>query len=198
MLPKGYSPKITNGMVRRERALRRLRERVDLEELSLDSGDTRLKFWGRKLFGSSSHPNHTSPTKTDVQMKPLKSSKHATKTEESQNPTEGEESNSSSSLPDRTADTASPDSTDLPQVAATTAKTRPRKSKPRVLKLLPTQPENAALDAGNRAPNRRGSPSAFARERMREIADNNAPFDDPDKSRPRWRRVLSKAFPGFS
>ncbi|KID89591.1 RING finger domain-containing protein [Metarhizium guizhouense ARSEF 977] len=197
MLPKGYSPKITNGMVRRERALRRLRERVDLEELSLESGDTRLKSWGKKLFSSSSHPSHTSPTKTDVQMKPLKS-KHTTKTEESQNPIEGEESNSSSSLPDRTADTATPDSTDLPQVAATTAKTRPRKSKPRMLKLLPTQPENAALDTGDRAPNRRGSPSAFARERMREIADNNAPFDDPDKSRPRWRRVISKAFPGFS
>ncbi|QLI72228.1 uncharacterized protein G6M90_00g092270 [Metarhizium brunneum] len=197
MLPKGYSPKITNGMVRRERALRRLRERVDIEELSLESGDTRLKSWGKKLFSSSPHPSHTSPTKTDVQMKPLKS-KHTTKTEESQNPIEGEESNSSSSLPDRTADTATPDSTDLPQVAATTAKTRPRKSKPRMLRLLPTQPENAALDMGDRAPNRRGSPSAFARERMREIADNNAPFDDPDKSRPRWRRVISKAFPGFS
>ncbi|KAJ3500403.1 hypothetical protein NM208_g17152 [Fusarium decemcellulare] len=40
MLPRGYSPKITNGMVRRERALRRLRERVDLEDLSEgSSGD---------------------------------------------------------------------------------------------------------------------------------------------------------------
>ncbi|KHN98915.1 RING finger domain-containing protein [Metarhizium album ARSEF 1941] len=182
MLPRGYSPKVTNGMVRRERALRRLRERVDLEELSLESGDTKLKAWGKKLFSTS----HTSHAKADVQMKSLKSSKHATKSEENnQNPTEIDGSNSSASLPDRAADSATPDSMEPPHVAPTAATTRPRKPNPRMLKLLPTQPENAALHTGDRAPNRRGSPSAFARERMREIADNNAPFDDPDKSRPR-------------
>ncbi|TWU71589.1 hypothetical protein ED733_002359 [Metarhizium rileyi] len=197
MLPRGYSPKISNGMVRRERALRRLRERVDLEDLSLESEDTKLKAWGKRIFPFS-HPSHTSSTKTDLQMKPLKSSEKAMKVEGNRRSTEGEESNSSSSIPDRTAESATPDSTEPPRSASTTSKTRPWKSKPRMLNFLPTQPENAELNMGDRAPNRRGSPSAFARERMREIADNNAPFDDPDKSRPRWRRVVSKAFPGFN
>lgn len=186
MLPRGYSPKITNGMVRRERALRRLRERVDIEELSLESGDTKLKAWGKRLF--SSHSSHSSSTKSDVPMRPLKSSKRGGDSPRNQNSTESEESNSSPSLPDRTADSITPDSTTgSAQVPAPTAKARPRKSKPRALKLLPTQPEEGELDTDLRGPNRRGSPSSFARERMREIADNNAPFDDPDKSRPKCK-----------
>lgn len=186
MLPRGYSPKITNGMVRRERALRRLRERVDLEEISLESGDKKLIAWGRKIFGAS-HLGHASSTKTDVPMKSLKSSKRSANTAENQNSTEGDDSNSSSSSPNRTTD-----STEPPQVTPTIAITRPKKSKPRALKLLPTQPENAELNMNDRAPNRRGSPSSFARERMREIADNNAPFDDPDKTRPRCKPAFKR------
>ncbi|EHK25141.1 uncharacterized protein TRIVIDRAFT_33409, partial [Trichoderma virens Gv29-8] len=36
MLPRGYCPPITNGMVRRERALRKLRGRIDLDYSSLE------------------------------------------------------------------------------------------------------------------------------------------------------------------
>lgn len=45
MLPKGYSPKITNGMVRRERATRRLRPRIITRPSSKESRP-RLDSWG--------------------------------------------------------------------------------------------------------------------------------------------------------
>ncbi|KUI70695.1 hypothetical protein VM1G_05908 [Cytospora mali] len=38
VLPKGYCPKITNAMVRRERAIRRLRGRVIIEDSDVESG----------------------------------------------------------------------------------------------------------------------------------------------------------------
>lgn len=39
MLPKGYCPTITNAMVRRERAIRRLRDQIIVEDGSRDSGE---------------------------------------------------------------------------------------------------------------------------------------------------------------
>lgn len=181
MLPRGYSPRITNGMVRRERALRRLRERVDLDELSLESGDTKLKGWGKRLF-SSSHL-----IKPDMPMKPWSSLKHAVDVPK-QASNEDEENKSTTPSPDRTSESATPDSrVDTPEVPIAVVKPGPRKSKPRKLKLLPTQPENAVLNTNDTAPNRRGSPSSFARERMRQIADHNAPFDDPDQQRPKCK-----------
>jgi hypothetical protein len=123
-----------------------------------------------------------------VPMQPLKaSSKRGADVSGNQIATKGEESNSSSSSADRTANAVTPDSTDTPQSSFLTIRTRPWKSKSRAIKPLPTQPEDAELNMENRAPNRRGSPSSFARERMREIADNNAPFDDPDKARPKCK-----------
>lgn len=38
LLPRGYSPKITNAMVRRERAIRRLRSRILVEDSDAESG----------------------------------------------------------------------------------------------------------------------------------------------------------------
>ncbi|ROW07694.1 hypothetical protein VMCG_03490 [Cytospora schulzeri] len=38
VLPKGYCPKITNAMVRRERAIRRLRGRIIVEDADMESG----------------------------------------------------------------------------------------------------------------------------------------------------------------
>ncbi|CAK7212032.1 hypothetical protein SBRCBS47491_001325 [Sporothrix bragantina] len=50
MLPKGYCPRITNAMVRRERAIRRLREQVVVEDLSNTVGDRgRIHSWGSSI-----------------------------------------------------------------------------------------------------------------------------------------------------
>ncbi|GJD02890.1 RING finger domain-containing protein [Colletotrichum higginsianum] len=52
MLPRNYCPKITNGMVRRERAIRRLRERVVLDESDDEEAEVTSKHWGKRLFGT--------------------------------------------------------------------------------------------------------------------------------------------------
>ncbi|KAG5915318.1 hypothetical protein E4U42_008115 [Claviceps africana] len=201
MLPRGYSPRITNGMVRRERALRRLRERVDLEELSIADGDTKLKTWGKKLF-SSSPPDSAPSTQSDnMPMKMLTSPKNEPDAAERRGLPGSAHDGYPSTPPGRSFDSVTSDSADVvpvvPVVPAA-ARTRPRKSKPKAMRVLPTQPEDSELSMNPTAPNRRGSPSSFARERMRQIADNNAPFDDPDRSRSTWRRAISKAFPGFN
>ncbi|KAF4125021.1 Zinc finger, C3HC4 type (RING finger) [Geosmithia morbida] len=67
MLPRGYSPKITNGMVRRERALRKLRGRVDLENLTSPNGHhpyyqagRGAPPWWRRLFLFLGSPSSSS------------------------------------------------------------------------------------------------------------------------------------------
>lgn len=63
MLPKGYSPRITNGMVRRERAIRRLRDRIVIDDSDAESTHGRIHGWGstlkKRLFSlsSSTSPN---------------------------------------------------------------------------------------------------------------------------------------------
>ncbi|KAG5934092.1 hypothetical protein E4U53_000765 [Claviceps sorghi] len=183
MLPRGYSPRITNGMVRRERALRRLRERVDLEELSLADGDTKLKTWGKKLF-SSSHSDGAPLTQSEnIPMKMLASPNNESDVVERRGLAGSDHGSYPSNSPGRSFDSVTSDSADVMPMPPATTKTRPRKSKPNVIKVLPTQPEDPELSTNPTAPNRRGSPSSFARERMRQIADNNAPFDDPDRTR---------------
>ncbi|KAG6004933.1 hypothetical protein E4U21_000602 [Claviceps maximensis] len=183
MLPRGYSPRITNGMVRRERALRRLRERVDLDEFSIEDGDTKLKTWGKKLF-SSSHSDCPSSDHTDnIPMQMLTSPKKESDVKGITKAIEIDNGSHSSTYPDRSSDSATPDSADVVNLPSATTKARPRKLKPKPLRVLPTHPEDAERGMNPTAPNRRGSPSSFARERMRQIADNNAPFDDPDRSR---------------
>ncbi|PHH69023.1 hypothetical protein CDD83_5859 [Cordyceps sp. RAO-2017] len=99
---------------------------------------------------------------------------------------------------DAAADDASPTVASPAAAAADDAQARPppRKSRSRAPRLLPTHHEEAEPKESPAAG--RSSPSSFARERMRQIAANNAPFDDPDRQRPQWRRVFSKAFPGFT
>ncbi|KAG5992627.1 hypothetical protein E4U43_003718 [Claviceps pusilla] len=190
MLPRGYSPRITNGMVRRERALRRLRERVDLEEFSIEDGDTKLKTWGKKLFSSSHSDSPLSSQSDNIPMKTLTSPKRETDAVGRGKLTEMDNGSHPSTSPDRSSDSATPDSADVVPVSPATAKARQRKLKPKALRVLPTQPEDAELSMNPTAPNRRGSPSSFARERMRQIADNNAPFDDPDPSRSKCELAL--------
>ncbi|KAG5965835.1 hypothetical protein E4U57_003612 [Claviceps arundinis] len=183
MLPRGYSPRITNGMVRRERALRRLRERVDLEEYSIISGDTKLKTWGKKLFSSSHSDSPPSSQLDNVPMKLLAISKKGSDVVGPRDLSGLDIASRVSTSPECSVDLTIPDPTDAVTVPPVTAKARPQKCKPKALRVLPTQPEDAELSLKPTAPNRRGSPSSFARERMRQIADNNAPFDDPDGSR---------------
>jgi hypothetical protein len=70
ILPRGYSPKITNGMVRRERAIRRLRERVEVEEPGSDEGKS--KSWGKRLFMTGANGAQEPP---EMQMTPIRTPK---------------------------------------------------------------------------------------------------------------------------
>ncbi|KAK5992658.1 putative RING finger membrane protein C15C4.06c [Cladobotryum mycophilum] len=191
MLPRGYSPPITNGMVRRERALRRLRERVELDYSSLESGESKFKGWGKRLFSSSG----TAVTSPDVPMTPIVGEIAKKQTTNSASPADIEATGAAITtaipeIPDPSSATET--STETPPVAR---RMRTRRPQPRALRLLPTQPEDDELRTVE--PGGRYSPSSFARERMREIASKNAPFDDPDQQRPKWRRVISGVFPGF-
>jgi hypothetical protein len=188
MLPRGYSPRITNGMVRRERALRKLRQRVDLEDLSEEGDNTKMKDWGKRLFRTSSSPSRPPSA-------PLVSLKLPTFIRRPAEPatTETQAGTERQSTPITPAAQPEPDSSIRPPAPTTTPKTR--RPKPKRLNMLPTQPENSELSTEPTP--RRGSPSSFARQRMREIAAKNAPFDDPDSQRAVWLRALSKVFPGY-
>ncbi|KAF4592030.1 RING finger domain-containing protein [Ophiocordyceps camponoti-floridani] len=165
MLPRGYSPKITNGMVRREQAVRRLREHVDFEDSSVDSGELKLREWGKRFFAKSDAPVDPGAA------------------------TAGDASSASA--------TPAPDAPPQPRPPPS-RKAEARRTRPRALRLLPTHHEGVEPKEDETAVGRL-SPSSFARERMRQIAESNAPFDDDlDSRRPKWRRALSKAFPGFS
>ncbi|KAL7956749.1 hypothetical protein V8C34DRAFT_287710 [Trichoderma compactum] len=210
MLPPGYCPPITNGMVRRERALRKLRGRIDLDYSSMESGETKLRGWGRKIFSSGSHA--TSP---DVPLTPVKTSKRGRDAIAKKTPTSSEQTvtdteatreipsttpsgtttmDISESEDDAIRETTPTATPAAPQNPAPTTRAK-RKPQPRALRLLPTATEGVELVVTHPAGGH--SPSSFARERMREIASQNAPFDDPDLKRPKWGRVVSSVFPGF-
>lgn len=178
-------------MTRRERALRRLRERVDLDDSSLESGEFHLKGWGKRLFSSSGTTKHTN----SMPMTPINNS-IGTKEPPAPHPMANLEHADAITATPATAPTADSESklaTDEPSEAVQSptpaAKKRPRKPRPRALNLLPTQPEDAELRTSET--NGRHSPSSFARERMREIASRNAPFEDPDLRRPKCEYFLS-------
>jgi len=194
MLPRGWSPKITNGMVRRERALRRLRGRVDLYEASDETEETKFKAWGKRIFTSSTTPT----TPSEVAMAPLnQGTQGSISTDRVVSEVIPEATadyvNGSDPPPSDSGNVVQPNGT--PQPAPKARPKRPRKRPPRALSLLPTQPEDSELRTVPKAG--RHSPSSFARERMRQIAAKNAPFDDPDQ-RPKWRRVVGHVFPAFS
>lgn len=203
MLPRGYSPKITNGMVRRERALRKLRGRVDLEDLSVDAGNTKFRIFGLKLFSVSN-------TKADVPMTAVKannirdgSSDQGDQPATDQAPTKPQDTNDApETIPEendgpQSGQGGAEDGQPAPPAMAAQPNRTPRpRKKPRALRLLPTQPEGEELKTVPTVG--RKSPSSFARERMRAIAAKNAPFDDPDRQRPKWRRAVGSVFPAFA
>ncbi|KAL6860057.1 hypothetical protein ACO1O0_004082 [Amphichorda felina] len=187
------SPKITNAMVRRERALRRLRGRVDLDEFELEAGEAKIKLWKKRLFSSS-----VTSTDTPMAMASVKQDKNKNSRETSdQRASIAEEStDSTAEVPEDPLTLAIPEEPEQARTTESTRTPRPRKKRPRALRLLPTQPENSELTTAPVVG--RKSPSSFARERMRAIAAKNAPFDDPDGHRPKWRRALGHVFPAFS
>lgn len=216
MLPSGYSPKITNGMVRRERAVRRLRERVDFDDYSLESGEHKFKDWGKRLFRSSS----AAPTQiSEVPLAPVKNTSTPSPPRNAATNSTSIPEEQSSRLPapatTSTTGASSQDQPTRPRPSHTARQTKSRRTRPRALKLLPTHPEDGEeriMPNGGRT-----SPSSFARERMREIAARNAPFEDPDSHRAKckypfpiyvpsfWpnfvyigRLALLKVFPGYS
>jgi hypothetical protein len=186
MLPRDYSPKITNGMVRRERALRRLRERVTLDDAYFSSTDSYSRSWKERLFGSASL-NPFAPS--DVSLKPLPITRVTT--EPGRRPPT---SSSTSEQPSSETASTPAEHPENPTSSPPAPSAKPHKSRrlrPRPLRLLPTQPENAELRTSPFTG--RKSPSSFARERMREIAARNAPFDDPDQQYPKCESCLSFA-----
>ncbi|EWY92758.1 hypothetical protein AU210_001584 [Fusarium oxysporum f. sp. radicis-cucumerinum] len=192
MLPRGYSPRITNGMVRRERALRKLRQRVDLEDLSEEGDNTKMKDWSKRLFRTSPSPSRPSSSPLVTLKLPKFRRQPVTNTATN---VEGrvETPPVSSTLAQFQEPEPEPEPNTRPPAPAQIPKTR--RPRPRLLNMLPTQPENSELNTDPTP--RRGSPSSFARQRMREIAAKNAPFDDPDSQRAIWLRALSKVFPGY-
>ncbi|OIW22280.1 hypothetical protein CONLIGDRAFT_638471 [Coniochaeta ligniaria NRRL 30616] len=74
MLPRGYCPKVTNSMVRRERAIRRLRDRVEMED---DVGSRprkgRMHSWGsnlKKIMLKANNDPENSSTSIGLQPQP--------------------------------------------------------------------------------------------------------------------------------
>lgn len=228
LLPRGYCPTITNGMVRRERALRRLRGRVDLDYSSLESGENKIKGWTRKIFHLQSN---TAPP--DVPLTPIKGNnkpdrgasgkKISTSTEQAVAETEAAREipltpsgTTMMEISEPEEDAVGETTATVTQNPAPTTRTKTRKPQPRALRLLPTAPEGVELVVTQRAGGH--CPSSFARERMREIASQNAPFEDPDSRRPKCklyalpllslidfannnsqgRRAISSVFPGFT
>ncbi|TDZ40284.1 putative RING finger membrane protein [Colletotrichum spinosum] len=211
MLPRNYCPKITNGMVRRERAIRRLRERVVvIESDDEDEEEVKGKSWGKRLFGTdkaASSPMETpmtpvspsrSPQTIDEEAAPRPPAPAVTDAprrsivQSTLEPTQEEQEETQSSA-QSDARSASPP---LPQpplpAAASHHALRNKRKKSGGLRLHVPRTEKH----GTQKPAGRKSPSALARARMRALA--GTPLDDPDGRSPNWKRYVVKVFPGFS
>ncbi|KAK0369373.1 hypothetical protein CLIM01_13270 [Colletotrichum limetticola] len=210
MLPPNYCPKITNGMVRRERAIRRLRERVVFDESDDEEGEVKSKRWGKRLFGTdkaASSPTETpltpvltskSPktvqesanvdTSVDLEAAPLSTTQRALE------PTQEEQEDSDQpSSQSEAQDPPHPQPQPPRQAAAAPATQQNKRRKAGGLRLHMPGSES---HQNHPRPEGRKSPSQLARARMRALA--GTPFDDPDGRNPAWKRYVVKVFPGFS
>jgi len=77
MLPKAYCPPITNAMARRERAVRKLRDRIVVDESDAESGHGRIRSWGssvksrlRSVRRASSTPRVYDHPRIELQTQP--------------------------------------------------------------------------------------------------------------------------------
>lgn len=66
MLPEGYCPRVTNAMVRRERAIRRLRGRIEVQDTDEAAEPGRIQTWWAtaktSLFGGNKNPRPSTST----------------------------------------------------------------------------------------------------------------------------------------
>ncbi|KAH6681099.1 hypothetical protein F5X68DRAFT_269872 [Plectosphaerella plurivora] len=197
MLPYGYCPRITNGMVRRERAVRKLRERVILDDSDFEDDERKPRKW-TKMFRKRTTKHDTSIS--DTPLTPVTPSKESYK-EISTTAGETQPQPPLESHQEEPQDGT--DRSDQPQPPAATAtaphsRRQKRQKKPRNLQLQTPNPEEPPAPAPAPAPapkQGRKSPSALARQRMRTLA--GTPVDDPDARRPIWRQAFTKVFPGF-
>lgn len=189
MLPRGFCPKITNGMVRRERAIRRLRERVVLDDSDVEDDEYKPKKWStwfrrkrtRQLSLASDVPlTPVSPVK-ETHREILSSSDRGTQPQRTLEPTQEE--------PLEDGQQESTHRAPPPVATSNVSRRQKRRRKPRNLQLH---------TAGGPPPEGQGrkSPSALARQRMRTLA--GTPVDDPDGRRPMWKQAFTKVFPGFT
>lgn len=93
MLPRGYCPKITNSMVRREKAIRRLRDSTDVEEADGDDRQKgRMHSWGssikRKMFNNKALTNSTEYSSTSMELQVPQAQTARPRTAPVQDPTE--------------------------------------------------------------------------------------------------------------
>ncbi|EFQ25493.1 uncharacterized protein GLRG_00637 [Colletotrichum graminicola M1.001] len=206
MLPRNYCPKISNGMVRRERAIRRLRERVVFDESDDEEAEVKSKNWGKRLFGTdktASSPTET-PMTSVIPSKPPKAGQDAANTRtpsgleavslsRTLEPTQEEQEDleQPSSRSDGREEPPQP-----PPLPAAIAQHSHRHKRLKIGGLRLRAPSQDDSKQAHHRPEGRKSPSALARARMRALA--GSPFDDPDGRSPAWKHYVVKVFPGFS
>ncbi|KAK2025323.1 hypothetical protein LX32DRAFT_65501 [Colletotrichum zoysiae] len=208
MLPRNHCPKISNGMVRRERAIRRLRERVVLDESDDEEAEVKGKRWGKRLFGTDKVAS--SPIETP--MTPVVPSNSQNTAQEAANtrapsdlevaslsrtlePTQEEQEDSEQ--PSSQSEGRGPPQPQLePPRPAAIAQHSHRSKRFKTGGLRLHVPSSDEPQQAHQRPEGRKSPSALARARMRALA--GSPFDDPDGRSPAWKRYVVKVFPGFS
>ncbi|KAL0935288.1 RING finger domain-containing protein [Colletotrichum truncatum] len=206
MLPRNYCPKITNGMVRRERALRRLRERVIVVESDDEEEGMKGKSWGKRLFGTdkaASSPKETPMTPVTPSRSPKTAQELASARTPAPAETEATHRSTLEPTQEEQEDSDQPSSQsggqdpDQSQPQPPPAAYHPRRNKRRKLGGLRLHvPDPEEHNQPTNKPEGRKSPSALARARMRALA--GTPLDDPDGRNPIWKRYVVKVFPGFS
>ncbi|SPO02236.1 uncharacterized protein DNG_04909 [Cephalotrichum gorgonifer] len=224
MLPPGYCPKITNAMVRRERALRRLRSTIHEEVDSVHHG----KRTGRFLSKLSLHDLLPHSHSSDVPLTPIKAPKStkeaaprtpsatrlrrpttSSTTDDTPSPesaTREQPQADSISSPEPPQQQQSPSSEAAPTaesedtVAAlpkTQRRVRRHQSRPNQLRLKPAAANGGS--PGNAWIGANKEPSDRTRARMKDLAllrgEDALPLADDEMALPMWKKVLVKVFP---
>ncbi|KAJ9152003.1 Ring finger domain protein [Pleurostoma richardsiae] len=76
VLPSGYCPKITNAMVKRERALRKLRDHIVIDDSDSESTHDRIQSWGSNIKRKLSLASRGRPPPTVVEERELQVREH--------------------------------------------------------------------------------------------------------------------------
>lgn len=181
LLPYGYCPRITNGMVRRERAVRKLRERVVLDDSDFEDEERKPRNWIKMFKRKKDRPDHSV---SDTPLTPVTPSKESYKEVSTTTAGEGQARRPLESYQEEEQDgTVRSDDQPPPPpptAAAPHSRRQKRQKKPRNLQLQ--TPKTEEPPAGTKQGVGRKSPSALARQRMRTLA--GTPVDDPDARRP--------------